>query len=63
MGENFEEKLKKIEKIVAKLESGDCGLDESIELYSEGTKLSAECKQQLEKARQKIEQLSDYTGE
>lgn len=61
MSEKFEDKIKKLEEIVSKLESGECGLDETIELYSKGTKLSAECKQLLEGARQKIEELSDYT--
>ncbi len=57
MSESFENNLKNLEKIVEKLESGECGLDESIKLYTDGVKLSAECKQQLENARQKIEQL------
>ncbi len=57
MSESFENNLKNLEKIVEKLESGECGLDESIKLYTDGVKLSQECKQQLETARQKIEQL------
>ncbi|MBQ1182858.1 MAG: exodeoxyribonuclease VII small subunit [Clostridia bacterium] len=57
MSGTFENNLKDLEKIVEKLESGECGLDESIKLYTDGVKLSAECKQQLENARQKIEQL------
>lgn len=57
MSESFENNLKNLENIVEKLESGECGLDESIKLYTDGVKLSAECKQQLETARQKIEQL------
>lgn len=63
MSESFENNLKALEIIVEKLESGQCGLDESLQLYSDGVKLSVECKKQLENARQKIEQLSDYTGE
>ncbi len=62
MSESFEINIQNLEKIVEKLESGKCGLDESIQLYSDGVKLSAECKSQLESARQKIESLSDYTG-
>lgn len=58
MNGKFEDNMKKIEEIVERLESGNCGLDESIELYAEGLKLSAECKRQLEDARQKIERLS-----
>ena len=60
MSESFENNLKELEMIVQKLESGECGLDESIELYTNGIKLSAECKKQLETVRQKIEQISDY---
>lgn len=60
MSKSFENNLKELEMIVQKLESGECGLDESIELYTNGIKLSAECKKQLETARQKIEQISDY---
>lgn len=62
MSESFEKKLRQIEDIVSKLESGDCGLDESIELYTLGVKLTAECKEKLDMAKQKIEQLSDYDG-
>lgn len=60
MSKSFENNLKELEMIVQKLESGECGLDESIELYTNGIKLSAECKKQLETVRQKIEQISDY---
>ncbi len=60
MSTSFENNLKELEKIVQRLESGECGLDESLELYSKGIGLSAECKKQLETARQKIEQISDY---
>lgn len=63
MSKSFENNLKELEMIVQKLESGECGLDESIELYTNGIKLSAECKKQLETARQKIEQISDYNKE
>ena len=63
MSVSFENNLKELELIVQKLESGDCNLDESLELYSKGIKLSAECKQQLETARQKIENISDYTND
>ena len=57
---SFEKSLSELEKIVAKLENGNCGLDESIELYSKGLKLSAECKKQLDGAKQKIENIADY---
>ncbi len=63
MEKSFETNLKELEKTVQKLESGECSLDESIELYTNGVKLCEACKAQLETARQKIEKLSDYSGD
>ncbi len=60
MDNTFEKNIAELEKTVEKLESGNIGLDEAIKLYADGVKLSAACKEQLEKARQKIERLSDY---
>lgn len=60
MSKSFEENIAELEQIVSKLENGNCGLDESIELYSKGLKLSAECKKQLDVAKQKIENIADY---
>ena len=60
MSKTFEENILELEQIVNKLENGNCGLDESIELYSKGLKLSAECKKQLNGAKQKIENIADY---
>lgn len=59
MAKTFEENIVELEKIVKRLESGECNLDESIELYSKGLELSSACKCQLDGAKQKIEQLSD----
>ncbi|MBE6728573.1 MAG: exodeoxyribonuclease VII small subunit [Ruminococcaceae bacterium] len=56
---DFESSLKKLEEIVAKLESGECTLDESIELFEKGMELSNECSKRLEEARQKIITLTD----
>ena len=57
MEKTFEENLKELETIVTKLESGEVGLDEALELYEKGIKLSAVCKERLETAKQKIETL------
>lgn len=54
---NFEDSLKKLEEIVAQLERGDVPLEESIRLFEEGTRLSAECRKQLEEAEGKVEML------
>ncbi len=54
---NFEEALQKLEGIVEKLESGDLKLDESLELFEEGVRLSRLCQKKLEEAQGKIEKL------
>lgn len=47
---NFEQSLKKIEEIIAKLESNETSLEESIEAYREGAALLGNCRRQLEQA-------------
>lgn len=53
----FEEALKRLEKIVGDLESGDLSLDESLEKYEEGIRLSKTCAKKLEVAKKKVEIL------
>jgi len=55
--ENFEQSLKKLESIVAKMERGDVSLEESVKLFEEGSKLADQCKQQLAEAEGKVEIL------
>jgi exodeoxyribonuclease VII small subunit len=52
----FEEGIKKLEEIVKALESGDLTLEKSVELYSEGMKISADCKKELENAKLKVDE-------
>lgn len=56
---DFETTLSKLEDIVKKLESGNVGLSESLELYEEGISLSKSCKELLENAKQKIEVIKN----
>jgi exodeoxyribonuclease VII small subunit len=53
----FEDALKKLEKIVEDLENGDLALDEALEKYEEGIRLSKICAKKLEAARKKVEIL------
>ena len=53
----FEEALKRLEKIVGELEDGSLPLDESLEKYEEGIRLSKACAKKLEVARKKVEIL------
>ena len=54
---SFEQQMKRLEEIVAKLEDGDTSLEDSIKLFEEGTKLADQCRANLEEAEGKIEIL------
>lgn len=60
---SFEESLKELETIVAKLESGDLPLEVSLEQFESGTKLYKICKDQLTIAEKKIALLTDSLKE
>lgn len=61
---NFEENMKKLEEIANELEKGDLDLNESINKFEEGMKISKECSQILETAEKKITMLiKDDNGE
>ena len=57
MEKSFESSLSELEKIVAQLEAGDLPLEQSLELFEKGIRLSRECRERLSKAEQKIEEL------
>jgi exodeoxyribonuclease VII small subunit len=54
---SFEESLKQLESIIAKLERGDLPLEESVQLFEEGIRLSNACKADLEAAEGKVQIL------
>jgi exodeoxyribonuclease VII small subunit len=56
---SFEEHLKALESIVAKLEGGDLPLEDSVRLFEEGMKLSDACKKDLDVAEGKIQAVVD----
>ena len=55
---SFEEKMNQLEDIVINLEKGTAPLDESMQLFEEGMKLSAEIQKMLETAEQKVTLLT-----
>jgi exodeoxyribonuclease VII small subunit len=59
---SFEEQLKGLEAIVARLESVDLSLEDSVRLFEEGMKLSDACKKELEAAEGKIQMLVEKRG-
>ena len=62
MAQTFESSLDELEQIVAKLETGDMALEESLELFERGVKLSRDCKERLLKAERRIEVLTRETN-
>ena len=49
----FEDGMKRLQEIVAKLENGGETLEEAMKLFEEGAKLSARCYEMLDKAEQR----------
>lgn len=56
--QTYEEAIARLEEIVAGLEQGDQPLDASMKLFEEGIGLVDFCSRKLEKAEQKITELS-----
>lgn len=55
---NYEKSITRLSEIVELLENGNIPLDEAIKLFEEGTKLTKGCYTALEKAEQKITDIS-----
>lgn len=56
-GLSFEQALAELEQIVARLESGQAPLEDSIQLYERGASLKAHCEQRLAAARLRVEKI------
>ncbi len=57
----FEEAMTRLDEIVAAMESGEIGIEDSVARYEEAMKLASHCRRILENVEQRIEkvQLSD----
>lgn len=55
---SFETDLKRLEEITAKLKSDETGLEESLALYEEASRLNHRLTKTLEDVRRRIEQVS-----
>ena len=55
----IEDSLKRLKEIVEALNSGDLSLDESLKLFEEGSKISAQCYDYLKKAEQRVCEITD----
>lgn len=59
----FEETIKELETIVAELEKGDISLDDSLEKFQKGIKLSNHCNKILQEAEKKITLITEENNE
>ena len=55
---SFEAAMQELETVVAKLESGDIELDESISLFERGHALKRRCEEELKRAEERVEAIT-----
>jgi exodeoxyribonuclease VII small subunit len=56
---SFEEALSILEDIVEQLETGDLPLENSLQLFERGVRLTRRCKHLLDSAQHQIDQLTE----
>ena len=54
---NFEQSLRDLEQLVERMESGKLSLEESLQAFEQGIKLTRECQAKLATAEQKVSKL------
>lgn len=59
---DFETALKELEILIEKMEQGELSLEESLQHFERGVKLSRNCQQALQAAEQKVEVLMQENG-
>jgi len=59
---DFEKALQQLEKIVNRMESGELGLEESLNQFEQGIKLAKNCQDTLTDAESRVEQLIEKNG-
>ncbi|MDO3383370.1 exodeoxyribonuclease VII small subunit [Gilvimarinus algae] len=60
---DLEASLNELETIVARMESGELTLEQSLEAFEQGIKLTRECQQRLTQAEQQVQALIAQNGE
>jgi len=60
---DFETALNELEAIVHKMEDGQLSLEQSLESFEQGIKLTRQCQQALTSAEQRVQMLIDKDGE
>lgn len=59
---SFEDAMKELEQVVARLESGNTSLEESIKLYEQGAALRQHCESRLREAEERVEKITLSQG-
>ena len=59
---DFEAALASLEALVTAMEEGELSLEESLQAFEKGIKLTRECQSALQKAEQKVQMLVSEDG-
>ena len=62
-GFNFENALQTLEELVSSMEQGELSLEESLQAFEKGIKLTRECQRALKQAEHKVQVLLNEQGE
>lgn len=60
---DFEQSLDELEQLVARMEHGDMGLDDSLKSFERGVALYRHCQGTLEQAELRVRQLLDPSAQ
>jgi len=60
---DFEQSLAQLEGLVEKLENSEFTLEQSLEAFEQGVKLTRQCQQALAQAEQKVQILMEENGQ
>ena len=60
---DFEASLAQLETMVNQLEQGELSLEQSLETFEQGVRLTRECQAILAQAEQKVQMLIEQNGE
>jgi len=61
---DYEQAIERLNEIIESIESGEASLEESLDRYAEGARLIRHCRDILERAEQRVEELTvDASGE
>jgi exodeoxyribonuclease VII small subunit len=60
---DYESAVQRLEEITEQLESGEPGLEQAIELYTEGLEIAQFCDKKLTEAEKKIKIITEKSGQ